>query len=295
MTRIAARILGVTFAGLLSTQVMAAVTLTEFGTYVFAGAGTGLTSDLIFQEQGAKGTLASFAQSLHPDASHSATAQVTIPPGGVAGIPSIGAESVAPLAGDSAGAGGLVIQALEYIDVAPTALTITLDLDGSLAGSASVFAGGFLFKSNPGLGLTFPGLDDEIFSFDGVTDLTLSIALSDLAKGSVLGLTALSISPGEIPTDVVAFASNTDPGALAIPINPPRTMSIDLVQGDQFYVGGVLLTQGADDGTAGFLTTLNLTYDPSGLVAASAVPVPPAIWLLGSGLALFVGWRRRHA
>ena len=124
-----------------------------------------------------------------------------------------------------------------------------------------------------------PGVVDDVFLFDVVTNGFLSIA-SATATSIELDLPGLNINIFNI--DNFQFALTDDTGTpLTSFANSGE--SIDLVG----IVDGIygILFQGIATGTAGGSVT--------GIVAlVSAVPVPPAVWLFGSALLGLIGVSR---
>jgi len=79
--------------------------------------------------------------------------------------------------------------------------------------------------------------------------------------------------------------------------NAVGSLTFDLVDGMDFYVVASMGAS-AQNGFADASNTLTMQFvDDTGLVAASvsAVPVPAAVWLFGSGLIGLVGIARRKA
>lgn len=77
-----------------------------------------------------------------------------------------------------------------------------------------------------------------------------------------------------------------------------QSISFDVTDGDQFYVWAWLragaTSSNSASGSAEAFNSLTMTFqDANGLQAASAVPVPAAVWLFGSGLIGLIGIARR--
>lgn len=76
--------------------------------------------------------------------------------------------------------------------------------------------------------------------------------------------------------------------------NAPGSITFDLEDGMDFYVVASMGAT-AKNGYANGWDTLTMDFDnASGLTAVSAIPVPAAVWLFGSGLLGLVGIARRR-
>ena len=72
------------------------------------------------------------------------------------------------------------------------------------------------------------------------------------------------------------------------PVNLSTGLSLDVNQGDQFYLATLLGASAAGNGSSAIsLSTLSVEFDPisaQNLTATAAVPIPASMWLLGTAL-----------
>ena len=175
----------------------------------------------------------------------------------------------------------LAIQAYEY-----TGLGETISLDWTLTGSVNnpdsdpltglvVFAGLFTAAELS----MFPVIDET----DPTTTASTAFLLSSLAL----------ISPLD---NFQEFTTTIGGGGGPDPVIGTGTVSLDVITGEEFYLAmGLMAGAGGVNATSQSLSTLVGAFDQPYAVepAFAAVPVPGAVWLLGSALIGLVGVRRR--
>lgn len=162
-----------------------------------------------------------------------------------------------------------------YNGAGPLALTLTLDLTGSLSWPTS------------GADSNLDGIFAEMHVFTNPFDI--SFINDSLSFGEV----DLSGCFGECFTpEDSAYASIINPTA-----NGSASDTIDLLlnPGDSFYLYGSLGMGGAGGGTASSLNSFDVVFSSTqGLTSTSAIPVPAAAWLFGSALlGMFAAIRNR--
>lgn len=96
-------------------------------------------------------------------------------------------------------------------------------------------------------------------------------------------------------TSARQFVQTISPGTL----NQNRTVSLAVNPNDEFFLYGQLNVNGAlgvsADAWAGSNGARYILDNSSNLVAVSAVPVPAAVWLMGSALVGLLGFKRKTA
>jgi hypothetical protein len=175
----------------------------------------------------------------------------------------------------------LAIQAYEYTGLGET-ISLTWTLTGSINNpdsdpltGLSVFAR--LFRATD-LG-AFPVIDE--------TDQETTVATAFL-----LGSLALISSEDNFQE----FTTTIGGGGGPDPIIGTDTVSLEVVTGEEFYLAmGLMAGAGGVNATSQSLSTLVGDFDQPYAVAPAfaAVPVPGAVWLLGSAVIGLVGVRRR--
>jgi len=177
----------------------------------------------------------------------------------------------------------------------------TLKVYGSSAEGAGAFANAFGVQ-----GYTYHGADTTItldFNLHGSVADNLSGYVNNSLSASVaviFGSTldwyadfatlVYEVAPGN--GDTVAGIGSAYIGS-GINQNSPGSITFDLTDGMDFYVVasmGATSKNGFADGMNTFTMQFN---DDTGLVAASVVPVPAAVWLFASGLLGLAGVARR--
>lgn len=95
-------------------------------------------------------------------------------------------------------------------------------------------------------------------------------------------------------------SNNTRKGAYSIGPAPIATTSFNTAGATGYGTTLGQLSLGTDDGVGGSpmdsgpFSTFNLNYDFTSMTIVSAVPVPAAVWLFGSGLLGLAGFARRR-
>lgn len=92
------------------------------------------------------------------------------------------------------------------------------------------------------------------------------------------------------------FTSNTNGASTT----PSISVNLTVANGDEFFLFGKLVARGSGGGTADLFSGANggnVTFNSltGSLSPVSAVPVPAAIWLMGSALAGLLGFKRKVA
>lgn len=158
-------------------------------------------------------------------------------------------------------AGAFGVQGYTYTGTQSMTYTINANLSGSVTNNSS-------------------GIYAEIIAFQGPSFTFYpysNILISEL---------------GAVPLGQIELGMGNIGGLLS------DSFSINLNPGDTFYLWASLFAQSAAQGTADAANTLLMSFtDSANLVPQSnisAVPLPSALWLFGSGLLGLIGlWRRK--
>ncbi len=264
----------------------AAATLTEWGTLAtassytcssdFCGADTvseilALATTLSVEASDGGGNATSAAVSIGGDYPAPGSASGSATAAGGLGVPVLKAGAAAD-AGRWIAGQAFAVQAYEYTGAGET-LSLTWNLTGSInnpdADSLTglvVFAGFFSQAALP----AFPEVDPS-------NPASTAFLLASLALVS--------------PDDNFLEFTATDPNTVE-----SGTIGIDVTNGEQFYLAmGLMAGAGGANATAESLSTLVADFDgaPPLTPAFTAVPVPGAVWLLGSALIGLAGVRTR--
>ena len=82
---------------------------------------------------------------------------------------------------------------------------------------------------------------------------------------------------------------------LGVPQTVTDQLVLNLNPGDELFVWARLDAKASGGAYADAYNTLTMSFgDGSNIVAGSVVPVPPAVWLFGSGLIGLIGIARRQ-
>jgi hypothetical protein len=186
--------------------------------------------------------------------------------GGSAFTPVLRASADSPLSPATRGQGGATaIQGYTFTGGESTDFSLFVELDGTTTEPTASS------EARISAALAVYILEDAPF----VTDYgTLVFEIVPGEGGDVLANDQLFLNPGLGTT----FASTT----LDFTLNP----------GDEIYVFAQLGASAERGGSADATNTLTLTFDDASQLQAAVVPVPAAIWLFGSCLAL-LGWLKR--
>jgi len=176
------------------------------------------------------------------------------------------------------GAGAFAIQGYEYTGSVSDTISFNINFDGSITNPDGDTATGF-------------GVGMYLFSsseLDSLADLSFDpyLVLENLSFNSFFNLVETQVYELDV----------TQAGA----VSETGQVSIDLSNGDLFYLaGGVLASAGGEGAIADAFSTLTVEVDPEFegvLVAASSsvVPLPAAFWLFISAFfGLFATQKRR--
>lgn len=159
-----------------------------------------------------------------------------------------------------------------------SALTLTSDTDW-LIGSANVAGNAVdLYVNGSGTGVL-----QDIDGTKGHWSLEVPIY-------GVWGSTLLTL-PDMVLTTNASFAYATFDALDMRVLDSITGSAMDYSTGDAFLVGQAIIPEFYTEGFGGYRVTLGISANDPVL---SAVPIPSAIWLLGSGVALLTGFAKRR-
>ena len=261
-----------------------AVTLTQWGTSASASSadcslpGFGCSKlDFLFNpiidgssNGGLNQTSTQLLDDVNPDGRGTVSASVALQ-GGLS-IPELKAIATSVDADGWVSAMAMGIQGYQFTGTDGT----TISLDSALTGSVTNTSGSDVTGLSVGVWLM---MDDPAFVFPTAT------SMSDLLLQIVLMPIVDSFSWEDLITGAVDRSTTTT--------DMSSRLQLTLNNGDEFYVLAALTA--AADGTgavADAFSTFGMSFNTTELVSASAVPVPAAAWLFGSGLLGLVGMAR---
>ena len=154
-----------------------------------------------------------------------------------------------------------------------------------------------------GYQFTGTGADFEPVTKTLTIDLTGSISNPHKSAATFISAKVWILDAFEIEAlggHITQFDALYDTGEVAplyeanVSLGHPATIALDLYNGDAFYLWAELTASAAPGAIADASHTLNLQFDSnSGLSTTTAVPLPAAVWLLGSALLGGVALPRR--
>lgn len=152
---------------------------------------------------------------------------------------------------------------------ANTSITLDIDLTGSLSNAGSAFT----------------KISADIYIIDP-NDID-SFPTTDLRGNFGEGIPPIAHTELEIIANTAGVVSITD------------SLNLSLANGDEFSIWALLYVGAGDNGQVQAMNSLDLSFSNNAgltsVASVSAVPVPAAVWLFGSGLLGLVGVARRKA
>lgn len=151
--------------------------------------------------------------------------------------------------------------------------------------------------------LTVGATDLPVDTLGGSVRLVWDPTLIELSAGANIGPTIFNAGLDGFSSTMLNVSGSTldvDVITLSSPQNPTRLFSVDFtVIGTVSANTDISVGAAIDPNAFGWLTTtlgdIPMDYSATTSITVSAVPVPPAVWLFGSGLLGLVGVARRRA
>lgn len=284
---------------LCSIQASAAVTLTQWGATARTDSAdcTGFVCDILNlaletgeEAGGSQQTTATIGSAtdgsdVNLQGRGTAGASVEIPASGL-NLPVLRARAESNSIDGWVGGSALGIQGYQFTGANPTLVSLDVNLTGSVvnpSGSSVTGLEANVWILKPTVPFTFPA---EPVS---VVDLVAQIIVDSILAMEFEPFIA-SLSWDAVTTGTGAIDRST------LTTDPADQLNFTLDNGDEFYLLAGLSAGAVGAGASALSwSTLTMEFDTNELQAASAVPLPAAVWLLGSGLIglIAVGGRKR--
>ncbi len=237
----------------------------------FCGGFGGVFAD---DSQGGPGALSADSNLSNVDGNGTAHADLN----GTSYLPNLGADAQAHASGPNVRSSQVTAVGTAMRQYLYNGPPTTIALDASLHGRATASnVNDALLRANV---IAFAGPDLDAFS----TDL------------GTLVFEIIPLTPGLSLLDRLTLNVPTNAGVQIV----DGTLSLNLNDGDSFFVWGQIIASGIRGGSANGLDTLSLQFSdttgitPLGPLGPVAVPVPPAAMLQASAMVLLAWYRRRR-